>query len=377
MEDPYRRAGIDALKLRRALLPYLYNANREHALGGLPLIRPMFFHYDREQARHWQYQYLFGRDLLVAPVDSKRDGELNLARKPLWLPKGDWFDFFTGERVEGDSYRVRYCDTETYPVYARDGACIPLANEQDDGYELLVFPARHSQCRLYEDDGESMDHVHGSYNEWQFEATYSDSKLRISVTQTHSGAPTTASLSLRLRGFGPEDRLVELGPLQDGLVHESVIDSTQPDPADAPARMLALLQPLATNCHYTRVLCDNAAEIIEDPAVLKRYVVDLHPALLRYLVETLYDAGSHTETLPNGDQSFVWWNRLERADFEVAINYREECVWTAKDVDGSASKQGSLLWKPESEFRKCHLRTRYFGIAEDVQTGPDRPEYRD
>ena len=170
--------------------------------------------------------------------------------------------------------------------------------------------------------------------------------------------------------------MITVGALTDGLEHtvdlstEAAMFATVTQSAHD--QMLETLRPLATNCHYTRVLCDKAERIFADPHCLKQYVVDLEANVLRYLIETIWDAGAHTATLPNGKQSFVWWNRSGRDDFGVRINHREECCWTLKEFD-KATPQGQYLWQPKSEFRKCQLSTHYFGISEDLRVGPERP----
>src|SRR5881397_1945945 len=84
------------LELRYRLLPYLYSAVRECATTGMPILRALWLHHpDDPKAVARQDEYLWGRDLLVAPVV-----EQGATSRKIYLPHGAWFDFWTGERVQ-------------------------------------------------------------------------------------------------------------------------------------------------------------------------------------------------------------------------------------------------------------------------------------
>src|SRR5262249_16272001 len=85
------------LELRYRLLPHLYSAVRQCTITGMPIIRALWLHYpDDPVAVACGDEYLWGRDILVAPVVEK-----GASSRKLYLPRGAWFDFWTGEQVEG------------------------------------------------------------------------------------------------------------------------------------------------------------------------------------------------------------------------------------------------------------------------------------
>jgi hypothetical protein len=85
----YARAMRDTFLLRYALIPYIYTASRQTYDTGVPFLRPMYFEYPAsEEAYTFKEQYLFGDDMLVAPVVSARSKDTRLATKSLWLPPG-------------------------------------------------------------------------------------------------------------------------------------------------------------------------------------------------------------------------------------------------------------------------------------------------
>lgn len=154
------------LELRYRLLPYLYSLIRESSTTGLPLLRSLWLHYpDDPRAVASGDVFLWGSVLLVAPVVEKGA----VARK-VYLPRGDWFDFWNGERVAGGREISRAVDLETLPIYARAGSILPLgpvkqyAEERvDQPITLCLYPGGDASFLLYEDDGVSFDYRRGEW----------------------------------------------------------------------------------------------------------------------------------------------------------------------------------------------------------------------
>jgi len=154
------------LELRYRLLPYLYSAVRECAKTGLPVMRALWLHYpDDPVAVARGDEYLWGRDLLVAPVVEK-----GATSRRLYLPRGVWYDFWTGERVEGGRELTRPVDLETMPLYVRGGAILPLGPVKQYAdepvaapLEITVYPGADGVFFLYEDDGRSFDYRRGEW----------------------------------------------------------------------------------------------------------------------------------------------------------------------------------------------------------------------
>ncbi len=118
----YRRMA----RLHDDLLPYSLAAADEASQTGLPLMRAMPLIYPEFPDAHldWvQYQYLYGPDLLAAPVYSWGESRL------IWFPPGEWTDFETGETIEGPQQLRVPAPIDKLPLYVRAGAIIPMANQ--------------------------------------------------------------------------------------------------------------------------------------------------------------------------------------------------------------------------------------------------------
>jgi len=154
------------LELRYRLLPYLYSAVRECATTGMPILRALWLHHpDDPKAVARQDEYLWGRDVLVAPVV-----EQGATSRKIYLPRGAWFDFWTGERVQGGAEIRREVDLETTPLYVRAGAILPLGpakqyveHKVDEPLSISIYPGADASFLLYEDDGSSFDYRKGKW----------------------------------------------------------------------------------------------------------------------------------------------------------------------------------------------------------------------
>jgi alpha-glucosidase len=154
-----------AIELRYQLLPEIYNVMAEAGATGLPAMRPLFLEYPEDtKAASIDDEFLFGADLLVAPVLKEAATE-----REIYLPKGDWFDYWSGRRLEGGATIRVPVSIESIPIFVRGGAFVfrqPVVQHtgQVPGQPLIVgvYPAARSDARFYEDDGETMAYRDGA-----------------------------------------------------------------------------------------------------------------------------------------------------------------------------------------------------------------------
>lgn len=148
--------------LRYQLMPYTYTLAREARDTGLPLMRALWLQYpDDAEAVKLGDEYLWGRDLLIAPVVEK-----GATTRRVYLPEGTWFDWWTGEKLVGHRWVERPVDLETIPIYIRAGAVIPLdpvrqfvSQPVSGPTRLTVYPGADGTFTLYDDDGQSLDYL--------------------------------------------------------------------------------------------------------------------------------------------------------------------------------------------------------------------------
>ena len=106
--------------LHMSLFPYRYAAAQESVRNGMPIMRALVLNYqDDNRARLAKDEYLFGPDFLVAPVVDEN------TQRPVYIPAGEWVNYWTGAQVSGNKIVISDAPIETIPVYARAGAVIP------------------------------------------------------------------------------------------------------------------------------------------------------------------------------------------------------------------------------------------------------------
>ena len=165
------------MRLRHQLFPYLYTMNYRNHKDLEPLMQPMYYSYPKcENAYKFKNQYMFGSELMICPITQPNDSVIDMGKATGWLPKGDWFDFFSGLHYQSLSGRVMefYRKTEDYPVFAKAGAILPMNVHKrgenclcsSDKIDVFVFPAASNSFTLYEDEGE-----YDYYNEGAFSTT--------------------------------------------------------------------------------------------------------------------------------------------------------------------------------------------------------------
>lgn len=162
------RAATAAIRLRYALIPYVYSYEYARRATGVGLVRPLTFDWpDDANVRNDVDAWLFGDWLLVSPVV-----EQGQTSKPVYLPAGEWFDWFTGERHEGGRAVTHAADAKNWsdiPLFVRAGAIIPTQPPEDYvgqhplvQLDVEIFPAaRPSRFTYYDDDGTTYAYEHG------------------------------------------------------------------------------------------------------------------------------------------------------------------------------------------------------------------------
>jgi len=174
-------------ELRYRLLPYTYTLAWQAHAEGLPLMRPVVLNYP-DDPRVWTlgHQYLWGDDLLVAPVT--REGATTW---PVYLPAGGWHDFWTGARHTGPGGVTVDAPLERLPLFVRAGAILPMGPVMQHSRErpldeltLRLHPEGTSRFELYEDDGRTQGYREGRYARTIFECAVAPTEVTVRI-----GAP--------------------------------------------------------------------------------------------------------------------------------------------------------------------------------------------
>ncbi len=214
----------DAVRLRYRLLPYIYSAFVKANESGAPVQRPLVFDHQRDPVvQGIDDEYLFGPDLLVAPVV-----EPGTTARQVYLPEGEWHDWHTGERIDGQRFVGAATPMERIPMFARGGSVIPMwpeapastADHHPEVIELHVFsPGRDATRRsmLQEDDGATFAFRSGGLRRTIFELEREGDTVTLRSSTEGEGYPEfrRTSFHLVVHGDSPSTVSVDGQPVSE------------------------------------------------------------------------------------------------------------------------------------------------------------------
>lgn len=173
------------LRLRHQLVPYLYTMNYEAWKNDTPLIRPMYYyHGEKEEAYNIETQYYFGQSMIVSPIVTKQIKLLGMASTSVWLPEGNYYDFFTSRRYSGNRTIKMYRPIEAIPVLVKEGNIIILTDEQradinPKSLDIRCYMGDNGEFVLYEDDNISENYKENKNVTTKFINNYSSKEFII------------------------------------------------------------------------------------------------------------------------------------------------------------------------------------------------------
>jgi alpha-glucosidase len=202
------------IELRYELLPYIYTSMEETSRTGLPLMRPLFLEYPTLDGEATEdREFLFGRDLLIAPKMSE-----TLDTYVPKLPPGLWYDFWTGHSLIDKDAPVVNAALDFVPVYVRAGAIIPrqplvqsTSQTPQGPLQVSVYPGPDCRGSLYQDDGSTFAYQRGTFYRAEFTCVQSDG-LHIQARVEHDAfKPWWSEVKFVVMGIATSPQSVTAG----------------------------------------------------------------------------------------------------------------------------------------------------------------------
>ncbi|WP_374580155.1 TIM-barrel domain-containing protein [Pseudoduganella sp.] len=213
-DEPYRSINRKYLKLKLRLTPYMYTLGREAEQTGAPLVRGLMWDYPSDPAAFTEahkYQFLLGRDMLVAPVYRSQAVSQGW-RKGIHLPQGTWFDYWDGRQATSATAAGRDLDMQVsldkLPVFVRAGAILPMYPEvlydgekPKDVLTLDLYPHGESSFTLYEDDGNTRQYQKGAFSQQLLRMRADGARVTVDIAPvegSYAGQEARRAYSLRM-----------------------------------------------------------------------------------------------------------------------------------------------------------------------------------
>ena len=198
--EPYSSILRNTFQLRYAMEPYLYTEARRTYDTGIAFLRPLYYDWPEvDEAYTSKGEYLFGDQILVAPVVTPADKTTGLATEQVWLPAGEWIEWPTGKHFTGPTSIKRSFSIEQTPVYLKAGAIIPMQPQMEytgqkpvDPLIVNVWPlapGASSSYSVYEDSGHSVDYQRGVFTRTPIHASQKADTLTVEVGPVEGSFP--------------------------------------------------------------------------------------------------------------------------------------------------------------------------------------------
>ena len=197
------------INLRYALLPYLYSTGWQVTDNAGSFLRALFMDFNEDQKVHTiSNQYMFGKAFLVTPVtrnmyvfsdkEQWKDPYEDFSKtgtQDVYLPKGTkWFDFWTGETLNGGQMVTKEVPIDIIPLYVRAGSIVPFGpkvqystEKKWNNLEIRIYPGADGEFVLYEDENDNYNYEKGAYSTIKF--TWDDANRTLNIADREGTFP--------------------------------------------------------------------------------------------------------------------------------------------------------------------------------------------
>lgn len=185
----------ESVALRYALFPYIYTAAREAYETGISICRPLYYEFpEEENAYKYENEYMFGNDILVAPITTP--AENGVSKIEIWFPEGKWWSVAKSELITGPCVKTMEFTQDQIPYFFRQGAMIPfnptdITNVMDRPDQLIInaVAGARKNTAFYEDEFDNSDYadnyaftiLKSKYDDGEYEFVVSPREVRGTV----------------------------------------------------------------------------------------------------------------------------------------------------------------------------------------------------
>jgi alpha-glucosidase (family GH31 glycosyl hydrolase) len=217
--EPYSNIMRTAFQQRYAMQPYIYTEGRRTYDTGVAFFHPLYYDWpEAPEAYTQKNEYLFGDNMLVAPITTPVDNASQLSSQNVWIPPGEWVESATGTHFTGPKSITRYFSISQVPAYTRAGTIIPMQPAMEYSGEKPVDPlilqvtpldaGQTSTYTLYEDGSHARDYQQGLCAWTKLTASQKGDDLVVQIAPIdghYPGMPLNRGYELRLPGdWAPE-----------------------------------------------------------------------------------------------------------------------------------------------------------------------------
>jgi alpha-glucosidase (family GH31 glycosyl hydrolase) len=223
--EPFSDVMRNAFHERYAMQPYIYTEARRTYDTGVAFLHPLYYEWPEEDASYTtKGEYVFGQNMIVAPVTQAVDKDSQLAKESVWIPQGEWIERPTGKHFTGPTTAQRSFAINQIPVYVRAGAIVPMQPQMQytgqkpvDPLILEIEPlpdSGKSTYSVYDDSSKGEDYKRGVCTWTDVDAKQSGEDLTIEIAPVRGSYPgmlKERGYEIRLPGDWPPEHVTVNG----------------------------------------------------------------------------------------------------------------------------------------------------------------------
>ncbi|UCZ52016.1 glycoside hydrolase family 31 protein [Bacillus shivajii] len=192
------------IQLRYVWMPQLYRLFKEAHETGVPVMRPLVLEYPEDKKTfNLCDQFMIGENVIVAPIMTP-----DTEHRVVYLPEGNWIDYWTEERLTGGEHHLVHADIETLPIFIKEnsavahGAIKTSTDQQEENYQIHLYKASKGKAtyNVYEDDGKTFEYETGNVYENELTFTYNDNFLEVTTNRKGRYTPDWKAFTLVIHG---------------------------------------------------------------------------------------------------------------------------------------------------------------------------------
>ena len=215
------------IELRYQLLPYLYTAFWRYANEGIPILKSLVLFDQQDPHTHYRNdEFIFGEKILVCPIN-----EPNAKGRRMYIPVGNWYNYWTDEVVEGGQELWVDADLDSMPIFIKEGAIIPkypvqqyVGEKEIEEVVLDIYFKRGKETsQIYDDAHDGYDYIKGRYS--LRDLTLIGKENELIIQQYKSGKYTAPYETFKLRLHGLPFKVTKLEIDKEGFICEDVKDN--------------------------------------------------------------------------------------------------------------------------------------------------------
>lgn len=192
------------IELRYQLLPYLYTAFYKYQTDGTPMLKSLVLYDQKDVQTHYRTdEFIFGDKILVCPIL-----EPNAQGRRMYFPKGNWYNFWNDELIEGGKELYVETRLDTMPIYVKEGAIIPkfpvqqyVGEKEIEQITLDVYYKKGKEkSHLYDDAGDGYDYKKDGFSRRSFNLV--GKKNEVIINQHKHGKYITSYKDYKIKLHG-------------------------------------------------------------------------------------------------------------------------------------------------------------------------------